>query len=73
MDPLVAEHLGERRDEIQMKPAGDGDLRRVDADRAELAGVIDLDDARDRQRLARGQTVASLARHCTQDMLWLVK
>jgi hypothetical protein len=57
------EHLAQGWNHIRIKPRGDGDLRRIDADRAKLASVVDPDDALDRQRLAGGEFVATLRHH----------
>jgi hypothetical protein len=49
MNLLVSQHRREGRHDLRIELRRDHDLRRIDADRAELTGMIDLDDARDRQ------------------------
>ena len=50
---LMSKSFLEERYKIRVKPARDPDLGAIDSDRAELAGMIDLQDAGDRPRFGR--------------------
>jgi hypothetical protein len=52
MPLLVLQHFGQRWRDIGIEPRREGDLRRVDPDRAVFARVVDANNARDRQSFA---------------------
>jgi hypothetical protein len=50
---FVPKHFGKRRATIRPKPSGHQKLRGIDPDSPEFTGMIDLDDASNRERVAR--------------------
>ena len=50
---LMAQHFFQNCRNIRIQPACDGDLGAINTDRAVFAGMVDLDDTGNGQRIAR--------------------